>query len=213
MARSQRSGGRHGGEPARQRMTNKRAMNQRRSQPSGRGGYGGGRSGGGGDQTPLYIGLGVGAVVLVGGLAFLLMSGGDDPVYVAEDPAQEAQPTTSTTTMDGDAPEVLSPFSSKEKDRICELLEKLDADYDRAKELKDEGFLEHNEQNYSAAQRAWQEAYRMLTAMDNGSNDLELQFGEGVWDRIERFLPTQDRTLRRWGKLKSDISKQLDLTK
>lgn len=207
MARSQRSGGRHGGEPARQRMTNKRAMNQRRSQPSGRGG------GGGGDQTPLYIGLGVGAVVLVGALAFLLMSGGDDPVTVADNPELDPQPTKSTGIVDGDAPEVLLPFSSKEKDRIRELLEKLDADYDRAKELKDEGFLEHNEQNYSAAQRAWQEAYRMLTAMDNGSNDLELQFGEGVWDRIERFLPTQDRTLRRWGKLKSDISKQLDLTK
>jgi len=207
MPTPNRSGGRRGGSYSRQRSTtNQRTTNQRtsssrgqtqrRAQPA-RGGYGGGSSGGGGDQTPLFIGLGVGAVVLVGALAFLLMSGGDDPAYVANDPEPEAH----------------SPFSSREKDRISELLENLDADYDRAKELKDEGFIQHNEQNYSAAQRAWQEAYRLLTAMDKSSNDLELQFGEGVWDRIERFLPTQDRTLRRWGKLKSDISKQLDLTK
>ena len=92
MPAPNRSGGRRGGSYSRQRATNQRTSGSRssgaRRTPPPRGGYGNGRSSGGNDQMPLFIGLGVGAVVLVGILAFLLMSGGsgDDAVPVAENP-------------------------------------------------------------------------------------------------------------------------------
>jgi hypothetical protein len=195
---------------ATQRPTNSRSSNARRTN-GGRSGYaGGGRGGGGNDQMPIYLGLGAGAVVLIGALAFLLAgSGGDDTAHAARADDAVEQPSA-PAVMSGSSGEVLPPFSSAEKAKIHELIQRLDGDYDRAKELKDEGFREHSRQNYEAAQAAWQEAQKLLRRMNDASNDLEIQFGEGIWERMEQFMPTESRTIARWGRLLSDITKQLN---
>ena len=216
MARPSRRGpSRRGGSYSSQRQTGQRATNQRsapnnRRQNGRRGGYGGGRGSGGNDQMPIYIGLGVGAVVLIGVLIFLLAGGGGDvdvtPV-VRNNPTEERP--VRPADFDPDAPEVLLPFSSAEKERIRAKIEKLDEDYDEAKDLKDEGFLAQNRQDYEDAQAAWKEAQRLLNKMDDGSNTLELEFGAEVWERIEQFMPTVNRTIQRWGKLRREFTKYL----
>jgi hypothetical protein len=157
---------------------------------------------------PIYVGLGVGAVVLIGVLVFLLSSGGDDTTPVVRNNEPEVQPTR-PTVLDPNAADVLKAFSSAEQERIRATIELLDEDYDEAKDLKDQGFLAQNRQDYEDAQAAWKEAQRLLDKMDAGSNALELEFGDDVWERLEQFMPTVNRTIQRWGKLRREFTKYL----
>jgi len=210
MARpSPRGPSRRGGSYSTQRPSNQRAASGNRRPTGGRAGYGGGgRGNGGNDQMPIYVGLGVGAVVLIGVLVFLLSSGGDDTTPVVRNNEPEVQPTR-PTVLDPNAADVLKAFSSAEQERIRATIELLDEDYDEAKDLKDQGFLAQNRQDYEDAQAAWKEAQRLLDKMDAGSNALELEFGDDVWERLEQFMPTVNRTIQRWGKLRREFTKYL----
>ena len=174
---------------------------------NGGGGYGGRRPAQGNSQVPIYAALGGVALVLVGVLIFLVTSGGGEPTKPkAEEPKAEEN-AAEVVNVDGEGPRVLRPFTSAEKEKIRTLVEKLNRNYDRAYELKNEGFEAHDKQDYDTAQRAWREARELLFPMIEEFELFFEDYGEDNWDRLERFMPGESRTVHSWEKLLSEFAK------